>query len=41
MSLLTVLIVKNSQILTGIFFVLLKIVLDQTCKALNTKFGPQ
>ena len=39
MSLLIAPIVKNSHILTGIYFIFLKNALDQ--KALYTKFGPQ
>ena len=35
------LIVRNGHILTGIYFIFLKNVLDQTWKAFNTKFGPQ
>ena len=38
---LTALIVKNSQILTGIFFTFLKNAIDQVFKAFHTKFGPQ
>ena len=47
MSLLTDLIVKNSQILAGIYFIFLRLhprpwrCLDQTWKTFNTKFGPQ
>ena len=41
MSLLTALIVKNSYILAGIYYVFLKNVLYQTWKAFHTKFGPQ
>ena len=40
-SLLTALDVINSNILAGIYFFFLKIVLDQTWKFFNTKFGPQ
>ena len=35
------LIVRNGHTLTGIYFIFLKNVLDQTWKAFNTKFGPQ
>ena len=38
---LTVLIVNVSQILTGIYFIFLENVLDQTQKAFSTKFGRQ
>ena len=41
MSLLTALIVQNSYILAGIYFIFLKKVLDQTWKVFNTKCGPQ
>ena len=41
MSLVTVLIVKNSHILAGIYFIFLKNVHDQTWKSFNTKFRPQ
>ena len=41
MSLLAALIIETSHILTEIYFIFLKNVLDQTCKAFNTKFGPQ
>ena len=41
MSFLTALTVKNSHILAGVYFILLKKsnLLDQTWKAFNTKFG--
>ena len=41
MSLLAALIVETSHILAEIYFIFLKNVLDQTCKAFNAKFGPQ
>ena len=41
MSLLRTLIVQNSDILAGIWFIFLKIVLRETWKAFNSKFGPQ
>ena len=41
MSLLAASIVKNSCILTGNYFLFLKIAIDQTWKSFNTKFGPQ
>ena len=41
LSLLTTLVVENSQSFTGIFFMFLEIQLDQTCKAFNTLFGSQ
>ena len=41
MSFLTALIVKNSYILSGIYFTCLKNVLGKTWKAFNTKSGPQ
>ena len=42
MSLLAAPVVTNSHILTGIYFIFLKKnPLDQTWKALNTKFAPQ
>ena len=41
MSLLTDSIVKNSHLLAGIYFIILKNVIDQTSKAFITKFRPQ
>ena len=41
MSLLTALIVKNSHILAGFYFIFLKRRVDQTWKVFNTKFRPQ
>ena len=41
MSLLIASIVKNSYIQTGIKFIFLENVLDQTWKAFNTKYGLQ
>ena len=41
MSLFRALIAKNSYILSWIYFIFLKNVVDQTWKAFNTKFGPQ
>ena len=41
MSLLAAPIVKNSNILAGIYFIFLKQSLDQTRKSCNAKFGPQ
>ena len=41
MFLITALIVKNGDILVGIYVILIKNVLDQTWKASNVKFGPQ
>ena len=41
MSLLTTLIVKNSHILAGIYFIFLKNTLNQTWKAFNSKLEPQ
>ena len=41
MSLLTALIVENSHILSRIYFIVLKQILDQTWKAFNTKFELQ
>ena len=38
MFLLTALIIKNSHILVGIYFIFQKNILDQTWKAFNTKF---
>ena len=37
MSLLTAPVVKNSHIWAGIYFILLKNVLKQTCKSFNDK----
>ena len=39
-SLLTAPIVKNRHILTGIYFIFLKSMPDQTWKSFNTKFQP-
>ena len=39
MSLLIVLIAENSHILVGVYFIILKNVLYQICKAFNTKIG--
>ena len=41
MSLLTALIVKNGHILSGIYFIFLKNVLDLTWNVFNTEFEPQ
>ena len=41
MSLLTALIVKNSHIFAGTYFIILEDVLDKSWKAFNIKFGPQ
>ena len=41
MFLLTALIIKNSHILVGIYFIFQKNILDQTWKAFNTKFEYQ
>ena len=41
MSLLAALIVETSHILAEIYFIFLKNVLDQTCKAFNAKSGSQ
>ena len=41
MPLLTAPIVKNSHILTEVYFIFLKNVLGQTWKPFHTEFGPQ
>ena len=40
MSLLTALIVKNSHVLAGIYFIFLENATVETWKSFNTKFGP-
>ena len=41
MYLLTATIVKSNDIYTRIYFIFLKLVLEQTSKSFNTKFRPQ